>query len=441
MRPPRIAIIEFPGLNCELETRRAVQDAGMEGIFVRWNDDTIKLNDFDGIIIGGGFSYEDRVRAGLIASMDPRMQEVRTSADAGKPVLGICNGAQILMESGLIPGVNGHELAMCLARNKRMDREGNVLGVGFYNTWVHLKAAAPEGRSAFTIGIDQNSIHEAPVAHGEGRFTTDLTDLLPALQKNNQILFQYCTEDGDVLNEFPVNPNGALANMAAICNPAGTVCGIMPHPERAVSATMPQIFSSMQQYLTGTKLKSVAENLSLPITAPQIQKRLLTTNTLEFLVDLIITDNEAETLQFALRRLGYQDLTIRRRVSFSVETKGVAPADLQKFAATLIQSGELLNTNKELVTVGVNGEWFAYHAIKKNFSSTSLAPVTQRILVKDREDFVGLSKTAALRRHVNAAQIVKVDRGTLWELNGSDTSRITKTAILFNPHAQEAYSY
>lgn len=441
MKTLRIAIIEFPGLNCELETRRAIQDAGMEGVFVRWNDDTVKLTDFDGIVIGGGFSYEDRVRAGLIASLDPRMNEVRTAAAGGKPVLGICNGAQILVESGLIPGVNDNALAMCLARNKRMDRSGTVLGVGFYNTWVFLKAAAPEARSAFTIGIEKNTIHSAPIAHGEGRFTTDLEELIPALQKNNQILFQYCTENGDVQNEFPVNPNGAMLNMAAVCNPAGNVCGIMPHPERALTATIPAMFNSMQRYLTGTKLKTDTTPLSLTIPSVGLQKMTPQKNTIEFLIDLIITDNEAETLGAAVQRSGYKNVALRRRVYFGVGVQGVASEKLQQLAATIIQSGELLNTNKEYVTCGWNGKWFTYHALQKTFTENQLGQTAKRVLVKDHEDFIGLSKMSALRRHGLGDVVTHVTRGTLWELSGDDTDRLTKTAILFNPHAQEAYEY
>ena len=107
----KIAIILFPGLNCEAETRRAVNAAGMIGEYFRWNDDAAKLADYDGFIIPGGFSYEDRVRSGAIAARDPLMLQLKTYAAHGKPVLGICNGAQIIIESGLIPGVNGGHLA------------------------------------------------------------------------------------------------------------------------------------------------------------------------------------------------------------------------------------------------------------------------------------------------------------------------------------------
>ena len=116
----KVAVIEFPGTNSEYETRRAVCEAGMDGQFFRWNQKPAELDSFDGFVIAGGFAYEDRGRSGVIASMDPIMTEILVQAAKGKPVLGICNGAQVLVETGLIPGSPGNPLLMSLARNKRV---------------------------------------------------------------------------------------------------------------------------------------------------------------------------------------------------------------------------------------------------------------------------------------------------------------------------------
>src|SRR3989344_5848763 len=115
MSSPRIAVISFPGNNCEVESLRAVKQAGMEAVSFRWNDDRSKLKDIDGYFIPGGFSYEDRGRSGMVAARDPLMEFIGQEAEAGKVVIGNCNGAQILIESGLVP--IGKELSMSLARN------------------------------------------------------------------------------------------------------------------------------------------------------------------------------------------------------------------------------------------------------------------------------------------------------------------------------------
>ena len=177
----RIAILQFPGLNSEYETKRAVDDAGMEGVIFRWNANTAKtedgdelsLKDFDGYIIPGGFSYEDRGRAGLITSLDPVMDVIREEVAKGKPLLGICNGAQAVVETCLVPGSGNLEL--CLANNKRV-QDGEIVGTGFLNVDKTLKLTAAPGRCAFNIGIEKDSLHAAPIAHGEGRFTTTNID-------------------------------------------------------------------------------------------------------------------------------------------------------------------------------------------------------------------------------------------------------------------------
>ena len=165
----KIAIIQFPGSNTERETLMACQRVGLDPVEFLWNEPADKLPNFDGYVIVGGFSYEDRSRAGVIAALDPIMDQIKIETEQGKPALGICNGAQILVESGLVPGLEDCRVGMALTDNKRV-QGGNVVGVGYYNTWVNLKMCCPSDRSAFTRHITTGQWINIPLAHGEGRF-------------------------------------------------------------------------------------------------------------------------------------------------------------------------------------------------------------------------------------------------------------------------------
>src|SRR5579872_2514139 len=170
-----IAIVQFPGSNCERETMLAVKRAGMQPIEFLWNESREKLQAMDGYIIIGGFSYEDRSRAGIIAALDPVMQEIKAQSELGKPILGICNGAQVLVETGLVPGLENNKLGMVLTENKRIAK-GKIIGTGYYNTWVHMRLSDEYQRNAFTRHLTPKAILTVPIAHAEGRFV--LTEAL-----------------------------------------------------------------------------------------------------------------------------------------------------------------------------------------------------------------------------------------------------------------------
>ncbi len=219
----KVAVILFPGTNCENETYRAVKAVGMGADIVRWND--IKnLDSYDGYILPGGWSYEDRIRAGVISAQDPIMDMIKDEAKEGKVVLGICNGCQILVESGIIPGLKD-KVQMALAPNI------NPFVSGFYCTWIKIKNAAKRA-TAFNITMDKDEIIPIPIAHAEGRFTTKDKALIQELIKNDQLLFRYCDDIGNIADKFPVNPNGSMINIAGVCNKKGNVLAMMPHPER-----------------------------------------------------------------------------------------------------------------------------------------------------------------------------------------------------------------
>ncbi len=252
MPKPNIAVILFPGINCEEETLLAVKSVGMDCKIVRWNSSE-DLESYDGYIIPGGWSYEDRVRAGVISAKDPIISKIKEEAKNGKPVLGICNGCQVLVESGMIPGLKD-KIEMALAPNI------NPFVSGFYCTWIYMRN---EGNSIFNKSYGKDEIIAMPIAHGEGRFTTKDKSLIRSLIKNKQITFRYCSKDGKVKDEFPINPNGSAYNIAAVSNKEGNVMAMMPHPERAnwlrqilfskVKNDKPgpgrEIFESMKRYI------------------------------------------------------------------------------------------------------------------------------------------------------------------------------------------------
>lgn len=428
----KVAIIQFPGTNSEYETRRAVREAGMDGRFFRWNQNPSELDTFDGFVIAGGFSYEDRGRSGVIASMDPIMTEIKKQAAKGKPVLGICNGAQVLVESGLIPGGTNNSLLMCLAKNRKV-KNGQLIGTGFYNENVYVKCDAP-GRTAFTLDYDNSSIapessqalpEKVPAAHGEGRFTTTINGLLEKLQENKQIVFRYCDSAGEVDPDFPVNPNGAMDNAAAICNPAGNVMAIMPHPERAFITPMPRVFSSMRKYMESLYLNQIQPSSPssslITVTGPQLGNYHLVPNTIQIFIELIITDNEAQTLQNALNQKGFK-VNLRRWIHY--EVSHAPEQDQSELVRQLKESGELWNPNKERESIVVD-------ALDSSgtFDHFTKNPASHYFLVRDMEDSAGASKTA-----------LQIKQGNLWELSNvsapATLDAILATNIFANPHAQ-----
>jgi len=211
----RVAIIVFPGSNCDRDVHHVVTDVlGIKANLV-WHADG-GLREYDAVILPGGFSYGDYLRAGVIAAFSPIMREVKEIAEEGKPVLGICNGFQILVESGLLPGV--------LMRN---------IGLRFVCKWVNLRVENNE--TLFTRRYVKGQVLRIPIAHNEGRYYID-PEGLKELKEHNQIVFRYTEPDGTVSERS--NPNGSLEGIAGICNRKGNVLGLMPHPERASEAVL-----------------------------------------------------------------------------------------------------------------------------------------------------------------------------------------------------------
>ena len=206
----KFGVVVFPGSNCDRDIISALQDEMQQEVVELWHKDK-DLSHFDSsdcIVLPGGFSYGDYLRCGAIAKFSPMMQQVIGFANAGGKVLGICNGFQILCESGLLPGG--------LLRNANMQ---------FVCKNIYLTKEDDLNKQVFKI----------PVAHGEGRYYAD-EQTLNDLEKNSQILFKYCDKTGNVTELS--NPNGAALNIAGICNVERNVIGMMPHPERACSKSL-----------------------------------------------------------------------------------------------------------------------------------------------------------------------------------------------------------
>lgn len=222
---PRIAVLRFPGVNCEHETRRALEAAGAACDVFRWNEPAAALGPYDGYVLPGGFSYQDRVRAGAIAAKDHIVERICEEADTGKPVLGICNGAQVLLEAGLVPGIAKGRVEMGLATNRMPGRDG------YHTYWTHLRVEA--GRTSATGELEEGDVVPIPVAHAEGRFVTVEEGLVERLFEAGQVVMTYARPGGAAAGGFPRNPNGSTRDIAAVANARGNVVAMMPHPERS----------------------------------------------------------------------------------------------------------------------------------------------------------------------------------------------------------------
>jgi phosphoribosylformylglycinamidine synthase I len=206
----KFAVIVFPGSNCDHDAQYVAQDVlGQEAELI-WHKDT-SLRGAEVVILPGGFAHGDYLRTGAIARFSPIMTEVRRFADAGGPVLGICNGFQVLLEAGLLPG------AMLRNRSLRYQCE-------------HVFVKVEQTDTPFTVACDPARPLRIPIAHGEGNYYAD-ADLVERLERNRQVVFRYVDAAGVVTEE--ANPNGSVHNIAGICNEDRNVVGLMPHPERA----------------------------------------------------------------------------------------------------------------------------------------------------------------------------------------------------------------
>ena len=240
----RFAVLQFPGSNCDQDCVHVLGNVLGQDADYLWHKEE-SIGDADAVVVPGGFSYGDYLRTGSIAQFSPVMNAVKAFANAGGLVIGICNGFQILCETGLLPGA--------LVRNRSLQ---------FRCETIYLKV--PTADSPFTSEVPEGRLLRVPIAHGEGCYFAD-EETLAKLRAEDQILFQYATETGELTEE--ANPNGSLLNIAGICNEGRNVCGMMPHPERASENVLGAddgrwVFESMLNHLqakTGVGQVATAE--------------------------------------------------------------------------------------------------------------------------------------------------------------------------------------
>ena len=215
VKKPKFGVVVFPGSNCDHDTYYVLKKIFDLDVIFLWHKQS-SIEECDVIILPGGFSYGDYLRTGSIARFSPIMNEVINFANKGGYVLGICNGFQILLEAGLLPGI--------MIRNESLN---------FVCKDVYLKIENKE--TVFTKGVNGKPALKVPIAHGEGNYFAD-ENTLKILEENNQIVFRYSERDGSITNA--ANPNGSIKNIAGIINKAGNVLGMMPHPERSSDSVL-----------------------------------------------------------------------------------------------------------------------------------------------------------------------------------------------------------
>ena len=219
---PSVAVIQFPGSNCDLDALQVLRNIVRTKADLVWHKN-LEEDSYDAYVLPGGFSYGDYLRAGALAAKSPCMDIVRKAAENQKPVLGLCNGFQILVEAGLLPGA--------VLRNT---------GLRFVCAWTNLRVE--NNSTPFTSRAEQGSLLRIPVAHNEGRYYIDKNDLLQ-MEQDHRILFRYVDDENQPTQR--ANPNGSIDNIAGISNDEGNIVGLMPHPERS---SIPQLSPDGQAY-------------------------------------------------------------------------------------------------------------------------------------------------------------------------------------------------
>lgn len=428
--PIRIAILEFPGTNCEQETAEAVIRAGMQPSYHRWNMDRDNLADFDGYIIPGGFSYEDRSRSGVIAAGDPVLTALKAESRKGKPVLGICNGAQILVESGMVPGIEGYRIGAALAENRRI-ADGKLQGTGFYNAWVHMRTDANVKPNAFTLQQTDEPVMRIPAAHAEGRFEFP-DELLGEIEQQGLIAYRYCDPRGNLSPDFPHNPNGSAANCAGVLNAEGNIMALMPHPERTPAGD--SVFSAMREYILRRSEKEISSISFLPshlgAKPDALQPYRRDPQTRELVIGMIITDNAAVSVEQALRSQGAA-VSVHRYIHWEIEfDPGTSEDQKDLIGEQILAAGELYNPNKEY-PAAIETSAYDYCA-----------------LVRQKEDTRGEHVHFTLTNWFSIQGVTRITSGVLWVIRPDTTAqarqslRIAKASgLLANPISHRSWMY
>ncbi len=420
---PKLAVVAFPGNNCESESMRAAKRNGFEVDLILWNE-IEKIGQHDAYFLPGGFSFEDRGRSGLISSREPIFNILRKEAKKGKVILGVCNGAQMIVESGLIP-VGENPVPFALAENIRRDKSGKVLGTGFYNSWKTIKPERTD--TAFTNNI--SGLIKIPMAHGEGRFTSIDTKALEVLKSGKNVAFRYCDESGKIDENFPVTPNGAKFAVAMIVNDEGTIGAIMPHPERFYdSCDGDQIFLSMRKWIEEKRSPDNVKigdfsKAELPKTEPGFK---ISQNPGSVFIEkkLIITDNEAFTLSQAISNITGEKIKLDRSILYEIAL--CHSEQSEESLRQILDSGLILNPNKEML-------------LEPGFK-ISQNPGSQKYAVLPLEDDEAKALGEKLSKLLNQTVEVKIYK--CWDFGNTKKETIEKVLqnrLLANPNSAEIF--
>ncbi|MCF7905839.1 phosphoribosylformylglycinamidine synthase I [Candidatus Gracilibacteria bacterium] len=447
---PKIAVVAFPGNNCETESLRAAKGNGFAGEIVRWNEPE-KIGQFDAYFLPGGFSFEDRGRSGAISAREKIFDALRAEAEKGKVILGVCNGAQMIVESGMIP-IGENPVPFALAENVRRNAEGHVIGTGFYNAWKIIKPERTD--TAFTNSV--SGLIRIPMAHGEGRFTSVDDKALETLKSGKNVAFRYCDEDGKVDANFPTTPNGAKFAVAMLVNDEGTIGAIMPHPERFYDACDgDQVFQSMRKWIEEKKSpKKVRIGDFSKSQTPKIQPFCRDAAMLRLYLEkkLIITDNEAFTLSQAASNIAGENIKLERSVFYEISPchSESATAD-EESLGKIIDSGLILNPNKEVLlptpchaeptTAGrlVSGSQASNHA-REMLNQVRDDKTGIKFAVLPFEDDQATALAEKLSKLLGKSVDVKIYK--CWNFGNASKSAIKKVLqnrLLANPNSAEIF--
>ena len=401
-----IWVISFPWTNCELETKRALLNSWIKAEIFRWNEKKEVLKNLDWFVIAWWFSFEDRWRSWIIASNDPIIDIFRDASKEWKPILWICNWAQILVESGLVTDSIWPRIS--LSENKRINQNWHLVWTGFYNTWTFLK---PKNIWKSVFNNFEKSIH-IPLAHWEWRFLIPKSE-----EKNINIIFQYSNKKWEILSSYPTNPNWSFENSAWISNKRWNILAIMPHPERTENWDL--LFKSLKDFLENKKTVEKLENFQK---WKEIEIKEKEKFEIEIYTKLIITDNEAVSVS----------KTISKEENFSLEKYKFIWINLEKKSdfenlEKLIFAWEFWNYKKEQIFLKKEWKFFKYWKNEKS----EVSAIKKWINIRYFEDIDSLEYYEIFENFWIKAQIFT---WKYWISN--QIEKIKKSLILANPISQ-----
>lgn len=416
----RLAIIQFPGSTGLAEIQRLAKAAQLETEVVRWNQVDI-LPNYDGYILPGGFAFGDYGRAGVIEAHEPVIEVLKVANIAGKPIIGFGNGCQILLETGLLPGLPHEALGGALTDNVRIQGR-EILGIGFYHDTTSVQYVASAGRSAATLNLATGTVLSAPVADTAGRFMFDI-NLLLELEQHGQILFKYCTSEGVILNEFPTTPNDSVWGIAGLCNIRGNVVGIMPHPERFDTGEV--LFESLREYLA-QPLPEADYTIQWQPSANAIEAYAVPKESVNLFVTTPHLQEQSKVMTAMLQDHGFK-VSVQCKLFWEV-WHSVLPTELEQFTQQLVQTQTMVHTSVD------------------TFTTSYVVPSGHvTVLTRVLNDYEGKLITQQLQQQFKLGNINNILQGVLWEIEFMDpkvnpTEQLTallQSYLLYNPYAQD----